>query len=401
MKKIKMIFAACFIMGVLFYCPRFSVKAMAYETAWFPAPQMNLSQIAYETGSGSSHGDYNAIDILPGGRVFAPFTGVVKQKDSRWGYVLFQSTDRVYYPDGTLDYMTVGFMHDENISDISVGQTIGQGTAFYDAGGQGKKSDGTYGHVYGNHVDISVFKGAVNSVTKYGRGNIYAYQAFSINRGRTTSIINKGKALAGHSTNNGAPTDWTNLWKDLQTDAEKPTISEVSVWNVSSTGYIVHCIVKDNNALSVVKFPTWTAKNGQDDITWHESRVGGTAWELNYQVNISDHNNEQNGWYHTDIYCYDAAGNLETYKTVSVYIDTVAPTLTNIKVTPDLTGYTVECDVSDNAGIDRVQFPTWTPWKDGQDDLVGDWQTSEKCRGKIVNGHVTYRVNRSDHNNEL
>lgn len=398
MKKIKMIFAACFIMGVLFYCPRFSVKAMAYETAWFPASQMNLSQIAYETGSGSSHGDYNAIDILPGGRVFAPFTGVVKQKDSRWGYVLFQSTDRVYYPDGTLDYMTVGFMHDENISDISVGQTIGQGTVFYDAGGQGKKSDGTYGHVYGNHVDISVFKGAVNSVTKYGRGNIYAYQAFSINRGRTTSIINKGKALAGHSTNNGAPTDWTNLWKDLQTDAEKPTISEVSVWNVSSTGYIVHCIVKDNNALSVVKFPTWTAKNGQDDITWHESRVGGTAWELNYQVNISDHNNEQNGWYHTDIYCYDAAGNLETYKTVSVYIDTVAPTLTNIKVTPDLTGYTVECDVSDNAGIDRVQFPTWTPWKDGQDDISK--KDIKVDSGEGEEKEITYHVNQSDHNNE-
>ena len=35
-----------------------------------------------------------------------------------------------------------------------------------------------------------------------------------------------------------------NFRKDLQTDAEKPTISEVSVWNVSSTGYIVHCIVK-------------------------------------------------------------------------------------------------------------------------------------------------------------
>ena len=86
MKKIKMIFAACFIMGVLFYCPRFSVKAMAYETAWFPAPQMNLSQIAYETGSGSSHGDYNAIDILPGGRVFAPFTGVVVRQPD--GYYL-------------------------------------------------------------------------------------------------------------------------------------------------------------------------------------------------------------------------------------------------------------------------------------------------------------------------
>lgn len=87
--------------------------------------------------------------------------------------------------------------------------------------------------------------------------------------------------------------------------------------------------------------------------------------------------------------------------TVNIAKDDEKPTLKNIKVTPDLTGYTVECDVSDNVGIDRVQFPTWTPWKDGQDDLVGDWQTSEKCRGKIVNGHVTYRVNRSDHNNEL
>lgn len=87
--------------------------------------------------------------------------------------------------------------------------------------------------------------------------------------------------------------------------------------------------------------------------------------------------------------------------TVNIAKDDEKPTLKNIKVTPDLTGYTVECDVSDDAGIDRVQFPTWTPWKDGQDDLVGDWQTSEKCRGKIVNGHVTYRVNRSDHNNEL
>ena len=224
MKKKKILFAMCFIMGLLFFCPQLSVKSMAYESAWFPAPQMNLSQVAYEVGTGASHRNCNAIDILPGGRVFAPFTGIVKQVDSRWGYVLLQSTDKVYYADGTLDYMTVGFMHDENISNISVGQTITQGTAFYDAGGQGQKADGSYGHVYGNHVDISVFKGAVNSVSSYGKGNIYAYQAFYINKSKTTSIINKGKVETGHTTNNGAPTDWSNLWRELGSPST-PTIN--------------------------------------------------------------------------------------------------------------------------------------------------------------------------------
>lgn len=226
MKKIKYLFGACILLGMFLLCPKFSIMAKAYESAWFPAPQMNLSQVAYEVGNGASHSNHNAIDILPGGRVFAPFTGIVKQVDSRWGYVLLQSTDKVYYADGSLDYMTVGFMHDENISDIKVGQKITQGTAFYDAGGQGQKADGSYGHVYGNHVDISVFKGAVNSVSSYGRGNIYAYQAFFINKAKTSTILNKGKVEQGHTTNNGAPTDWSNLWKNL--NSTTPTIQNAS-----------------------------------------------------------------------------------------------------------------------------------------------------------------------------
>ena len=76
------------------------VKAMAYETAWFPAPRVYLTQLAYES---YSHGNYNAIDISPDGNVFAPFTGIVKQTDPNWGFVLLQSTDKVYYADGSLD----------------------------------------------------------------------------------------------------------------------------------------------------------------------------------------------------------------------------------------------------------------------------------------------------------
>ena len=181
------------------------------EYAWFPAPVMNLSQLAYEN---YSHGSQNAIDILPGGRVFAPFTGKIAYKDANWGYVTLQSLGKVYWPDGTYDYMTVGFMHDENISDLVVGQVISQGTYFYDAGGQGQLSDGSYSpNAYGDHVHITVHKGTVTRGYPYGTGDRFAFNALYINPQRTTSIVNKGKAK--NPVLNGAPSDYSNLWTTL------------------------------------------------------------------------------------------------------------------------------------------------------------------------------------------
>ena len=100
-------------------------------------------------------------------------------------------------------------------------------------------------------------------------------------------------------------------------DSDKPTIEDVYIHDVDKNGYYIHCIVRDNTALGRVEFPTWTALNDQDDIIWGSAgAVAGNAWELNYRVNYSDHKNETSGTYYTDIYCYDAAGNLTTYKTV-------------------------------------------------------------------------------------
>lgn len=84
-----------------------------------------------------------------------------------------------------------------------------------------------------------------------------------------------------------------------------------------------------------------------------------------------------------------------------VYIeaDTIAPTISNVQVNGDNDGYTITCDVSDDYGIDRVQFPTWTVYND-QDDIDGNWLNSAFSRGTISGNTVTYRVNRSDHNNE-
>lgn len=187
-------------------------KSGNYETAWFPAPTMNVSQIAYES---ASHSGMNAFDILPGGRVFAPFTGKIVNKVERYGFVVLQSTEEVYYADGSRGYMTVGFMHDNDISDLAYGQIIRQGEAFYD---QGLKGGGT-----GEHVQISVLRGKANFTSSYSKGDVYAYDAFAINRDRTL-IDGKshfGKLNPVNHLTQGSNTDWKDLWR--YTDSPAPT----------------------------------------------------------------------------------------------------------------------------------------------------------------------------------
>lgn len=89
-------------------------------------------------------------------------------------------------------------------------------------------------------------------------------------------------------------------------------------------------------------------------------------------------------------YCYTDSG--------SAYNDGTPPSISNVYVSDmDATGYTVNCTVIDESGVDRVQFPTWTLKEDAngnnQDDIV--WGSG------TPNGNVySYRVNISDHNNE-
>ena len=79
---------------------------------------------------------------------------------------------------------------------------------------------------------------------------------------------------------------------------------------------------------------------------------------------------------------------------VNILADTEKPVVSNVQVsniTAD--GYDVTCKVSDNGGIKKVEFPTWTK-ENGQDDLK--WHL-----GTVSNGVATYHVKRSDHNNEF
>jgi len=141
------------------------------EMAVFVAESLVVTQGAYDS---YSHMKQNALDITPTERaVRAPFNATVVRVDA-YEYacngVWIQSNNKVRYADGTYDYMTVLFMHDNNISDISVGRGVAQGEYFYHSGDYGVSS--------GKHVHVACYRGQYHSGMKLGSGDVYAEDAF-------------------------------------------------------------------------------------------------------------------------------------------------------------------------------------------------------------------------------
>lgn len=115
------------------------------------------------------------------------------------------------------------------------------------------------------------------------------------------------------------------VWE--KNDTTMPVISNVTAGDISPTGYTVSCTVSDDTGVTVVRFPTWTVQNGQDDIIpwpWPEGSLSnGTA---TYRVNVSEHNGEKACDYITHIYAFDAAGNYSVAD-LSVYVPGETTTL--------------------------------------------------------------------------
>lgn len=81
----------------------------------------------------------------------APFTGIIKRIYSNTNSVWLESINKVKYADGTIDYMTVMTMHDNDISNLKVGDIIKQGEIYYE--------EGRPGYTTGNHIHLAVGKG--------------------------------------------------------------------------------------------------------------------------------------------------------------------------------------------------------------------------------------------------
>ena len=177
----------------------------------------------------------------------------------------------------------------------------------------------------------------------------------------------------------------------------KPEIKDVKVSKPTRSGYTVTCTVASSTAITKVLMPTWTEKNGQDDLVWHNAKVesqGNGKYKVSYTVDPKDHKNES-GKYVTHIYAYNKAGKETCYQiTEDIEVpENQAPVIESAEVT-DVTeeGYTVTCKITDDGGVSKVMMPTWTD-KNGQDDLK--WYTASK------NGDTyTLKVKTSNHNNE-
>lgn len=122
------------------------------EKAMYPSPYIRITQKDHV----GTHADSWAVDEAgsDGGidYAIASFTGTIKKiYTSDANEVWFESVDKVQYPDGTIDYMTLMLAHDNDVSNLKVGQVIKQGQRFYE--------EGTKGNASGNHIHLECARG--------------------------------------------------------------------------------------------------------------------------------------------------------------------------------------------------------------------------------------------------
>lgn len=206
--------------------------------------------------------------------------------------------------------------------------------------------------------------------------------------------IADGTNIQGYVGNRTAAQKW--VFKKIVVEKSIPEITDVKVTNLNSSGYTVTCTVTDKYGIKSVKMPTWTDKNGQDDIIWHEATINGNT--ATCTIKTSDHDN-QRGAYITHIYAYSNKNEVGSKTLDKITVpepieDHEAPAISDIKISDvNQAGYKVTCTVTDNVGVKSVKMPTWTD-ANGQDDI--------KWHEATINGNTaTFTVKTSDHKNEF
>lgn len=143
-------------------------------------------------------------------------------------------------------------------------------------------------------------------------------------------------------------------------------ITNVTHIETSKTQFTISTLgCAGKTGISKVMFPTWTERNGQDEIRWYEG-VLNRHGEYSITVDSKDHGFET-GEYHVHTYVYGLNG--EVLKTCSNIYNLARPNpsislsdVTNNSYKVRITG------VSNPGGVASVTFPTWSQ-VNGQDDL--------------------------------
>ena len=160
--------------------PMINVSSATTENALYPKRCMGITQ---GPGGKTSHTGTQAIDdSTPENRnIYAPFTAIIKRVDKSNGRVIIESKSPVKYADGTIDYMTMMFIHCNDVSKLKVGNEIKQGEIFY--------SEGDAGAGTGIHVHFECGKGKFTGTGIHTTGYKYPKDG-----GIDTTTINKAIA---------------------------------------------------------------------------------------------------------------------------------------------------------------------------------------------------------------
>ena len=122
----------------------------------------------------------------------------------------------------------------------------------------------------------------------------------------------------------------------------------------------------DNVGVTSVRVATWT-KDDQADLVWRDCNHNGSGtWFMD--IKYSDYDSNACEIFNR-FYVYDAAGN-RAIENCHLVFDNEPPVVSNVRVTAIAeNGYEITCTVSDNVGVSKVMFPSWTT-NNGQDDIV-------------------------------
>ena len=220
-----------------------------------------------------------------------------------------------------------------------------------------------------------------------GQNDLHWYQAKKQN-GRWVAevpLINHqetGTYMVHIYNQNGLPQgllDHGTVVVDNLVQPEKPALKAA----LSADGRYLNLTLTGGSDLAKVWFPTWSQKNGQDDLQWYEARKQADgSWT--YSVLLSRHNT-------TGTYFIHAYGNSKQNLVAhtTAYVEKIPGPEMKAALSAD--GRYLNLTLTGGSDLAKVWFPTWSQ-KNGQDDL--QWYEARKQ----ADGSWTYSVLLSRHN---
>ena len=219
-----------------------------------------------------------------------------------------------------------------------------------------------------------------------GQNDLHWYQAKQQN-GRWVAevpLINHqetGTYMIHVYNQNGLPQgllDHGTVVVDNLVQPEKPALKAA----LSADGRYLNLTLTGGSGLSQVWFPTWSEKNGQDDLQWYEAKKQADgSWT--YSVALSRHNT-------TGTYIIHAYGNNKKNLVAhtTAYVEKIPGPEMKAALSAD--GRYLDVTLTGRGDLTQVWFPTWSQ-VNGQDDLR--WHEA----ARQTDGSWTCRIALSDH----